>query len=153
MASSQQPCIVLVEPDDLLRGILHAAARPLGQVESFSQFEGARSRLRLGAFDFLVTNIRLGAYNGLHLAYLLSPGPTGPRSIVYSRERDLGLAREARRSGAFYEVAASLPITLPAYVTGALPPLDRRDAAIVDRRARFRGGRRCWDHHLASQAC
>jgi hypothetical protein len=151
MPSSQQ-CIVLVEPDDLARGILQSAARRLGQVESYGHFEAARARLRLGSFSFLVTNIRLGAYNGLHLAYLLSPGPSGPRAIVYSSERDPGLAREAQRSGAFYEVAASLPITLASYLTGVLPPFDRRDARVLDRRALFRGGRRCWDSHLASQA-
>jgi hypothetical protein len=152
MASSHQAYIVLVEPDDLARGILHSAARRLGPVESYGHFEAARSRLRLGSFDFLVTNVRLGAYNGLHLAYLLSPGPVGPRAIVYSIERDSGLAREVQRSGAFYEVAACLPITLASYMTGALPPRDRRDAETVDRRSQFRGGRRCWDLHLSTQA-
>jgi DNA-binding NtrC family response regulator len=150
MPSSQQPCIVLVEPDDLARGILHAAARRLGQVESFSHFEAARARLRNGSVDFLITNVRLGAYNGLHLAYLLSP-ENGTRAIVYSADRDLGLAREIQRSGAFYEVAASLPITLASYIAANLPPRDRRDAAVLDRRSVYRGGRRCWDHHFAVQ--
>ena len=57
-----------------MRGILHAAASALAHVESHGRFETARARLDLTLFDFLVTNARLGAYNGLHLVYLRSPG-------------------------------------------------------------------------------
>jgi hypothetical protein len=139
---------VLVEPNDLARGLIQAAASRLGDVESFGQFETARARLRMGAFDYLVTNVRLGAYNGLHLAYLIAAGVGAPRAIVYSDERDAGLAREAQRAGAFYEVGACLPVTLAAYFSGILPSRDRRNAAHPDRRTEFRGGRRCWDLHL-----
>jgi DNA-binding NtrC family response regulator len=151
MQSALSPQIVLVEPNDVARGVLATAAARLGQVESYGQFEAARTRLRAGTFDFLVTNIRLGAYNGLHLAYLIAPGTGAPRAIVYSDERNPGLAREAHRAGAFYEVGACLPVTLAAYFTGSLPLRDRRDAAFADRRASFRGGRRCWDAHLLSK--
>jgi DNA-binding NtrC family response regulator len=152
MASAARALIILVEPNDLARGLLQAAASQVGQVESYHQFESARARLRLGSFDFLVTNIRLGAYNGLHLVYLISSAGERPRAIVYNEERDPVLAREAQRAGAFYEVGAALPITMASYFTGRLPPLDRRDAALPDRRSLFRGGRRAWDAHLAQQA-
>jgi DNA-binding NtrC family response regulator len=151
MSSAASPYILLVEPNDLARGLIEAAASRLGEVESFGQFEPARARLRLGGFDYLVTNIRLGAYNGLHLAYLLSAAGATPRAIVYSDERDVGLAREAQRAGAFYEVGACLPVTLAAYFSGTLPRRDRRDATLTDRRTAFRGGRRCWDVHLTQQ--
>ena len=142
--------ILLVEPDDVRRGILEGAAVSVARLESHGQFETARARLFHAPFDFLITNIRLGPYNGLHLVYLSSPGDGAPRAIVYSDERDAGLAREVQRAGAFYEVGACLPVTLAAYVKGTLPDHDRRDPVVADRRRLVRGGRRCWDSHLHS---
>ena len=142
--------LLLVEPNDVSRQILAAAAASVTEVESHRIFETARARLWSAPFDFLVTNVRLGAYNGLHLVYVSSRGHGTPRAIVYSDERDPGLAREVRRAGAFYEVATCLPVTLAAYVRGTLPDQDRRDPAITDRRNQVRGGRRCWDGHLYS---
>jgi len=143
--------VLLVEPDEAARGILHAAASAFAQVESHGQFHTARTRVCHGSFDFLVTNIRLNAYNGLHLVYLRALGPGSPRAIVYSDEHDLGLAREAQRAGAFYETHECLAVTLAAYLRRTLPDRDRRDPASRDRRGIFRGGRRCWDLHLVRQ--
>jgi DNA-binding NtrC family response regulator len=143
--------ILLVEPDEAARGVLHSAASAFAHVESHGRFDTARARLDRTLFDFLVTNVRLGEYNGLHLVYLRSPGRGAPYAIVYSDKRDPGLAREAQRAGAFYEVGTCLPVTLATYVTGTLPVRDQRDPAIPDRRNLFRGGRRSWDHHLVSR--
>jgi DNA-binding NtrC family response regulator len=140
--------LLLVEPNDVSRQILAAAAASVTEVESHRIFETARARLWSAPFDFLVTNVRLGAYNGLHLVYVSSHGHGTPRAIVYSDQRDPGLAQEVRRAGAFYEIATCLPVTLAAYVKGTLPDRDRRDPVITDRRSLVRGGRRCWDHHL-----
>ena len=139
--------ILLVEGNDAARGVLESAAAALGQVESHRGFETARSRIYLAPFDLLVTNIRLGAYNGLHLVYLSASGGRIPHSVVYSDVREAGLAREVQRAGAFYEVGGSLPVTLAGYVMGPLPDHDRRDPLTPDRRRRFRGGRRGWDLH------
>jgi hypothetical protein len=141
--------ILLVETNDIARRRLEAAAASVAQVESHQCFATARARLCRAPFDLLITNVRLGAYNGLHLVYLGSPGQGAPYSIVYSDERNPGLAREIQRAGAFYEVGVRLPVTLAAYVTGPLPDHDRRDPIITDRRRRFRGGRRGWDLHHA----
>ena len=143
--------ILLVEPDEGVRGILQTAASAFAHVESHGRFDTARARVCHGSFDFLVTNIRLDAYNGLHLVYLRAPGPGSPRAIVYSDDRDLGLAREAQRAGAFYETRECLPVTLTAYLLGTLPARDRRDPTSRDRRGLFRGGRRRWDLHLVRQ--
>jgi DNA-binding NtrC family response regulator len=136
--------ILLVEADDATRDIMEAAAAPLAEVESHRSFETARGRLCCAPFDLIVTNVRLGAYNGLHLIYLTSPD-RGARAIVYSDEHDAGLARQVQQAGAFYEVGAGVPGTLAAYAKGALPGRDRRDPAIPDRREPFRGGRRSSD--------
>ena len=138
--------ILIVEPHDGTRSILEGAAPSVAQVESHGSFEAARTCLLEGRFDFLVTNIRLGAYNGLHLVYLSRrSGGGAPRAIVYSNERDAGMAREVQRAGAFYEVGNRLPVTLAAYLVGTLPSHDRRDPRMTDRRTRLGGGRRCWD--------
>ena len=131
--------------------MLHTVASAFAHVESHGRFDTARARVRRGSFDFLVTNIRLDEYNGLHLVYLGALGPGAPRAIAYSDERNPGLAQEARRAGAFYETRECLPVTLVSYLRGALPKRDRRDPGVLDRRTLFRGGRRCWDLHLARQ--
>jgi DNA-binding NtrC family response regulator len=138
------PRILLVEADDVARGILEGAAAPLTEVESHRGFESARGRLCGAPFDLLVTNVRLGEYNGLHLVYLTSPG-RGARAIVYSDEHDVALAREVQRVGAFYEVSPGVPAMLAAYAKGVLPRRDRRNPGIPDRREPFRGGRRSSD--------
>jgi len=137
--------ILLVEPDEVLRGLLEGAAASVAQVESHRRFETARASVLEAPFDFLVTNVRLGAYNGLHLVYLSLGRPQMPRSIVFSDEPDAGMGREVQRAGAFYELGARLPMTLAAYLTAPLPRFDRRDPTAPDRRTRLGGGRRCCD--------
>jgi len=149
----QRPArILLVEGNPVTRKALASAAASFAQVDSHGSFETARARLYSAPFDLLVTNIRLGAYNGLHLVYLGSTIQPTPHAIVYSDERDAGLAREVHRAGAFYEVGTSLPVTLAGYLRGTLPDHDRRDPVIPDRRRRFRGGRRSWDIHHAKSS-
>ena len=141
--------VLLVDPSEAARVALRrAAAQASARVESHATFQAARVRLSSARFQFLVTNIRLDAYNGLHLVYLSGGLAHPPRAIVYTDVYDAGLAREARRAGAFYETRECLPVTLAAYLRAALPDRDRRSAAVRDRRAVPRGGRRCWDEHL-----
>ena len=102
-------------------------------------------------YDLIVTDVRLGEYNGVHLAHLAllaASGPPATRAIVYDKDGDPGAARAAHQAGAFFEVASRLLITLPAYLGNPLPPIDRRSARASDRRAAPRGGRRLWDIHL-----
>ena len=140
---------MLVETNDVARSRLEAVVAWIAQVESHHCFATARARICRAPFDLLLTNVRLGAYNGLHLVSLGSSGHCVPCSIVYSDEPNPGLAREVQRAGAFYELSIRLPVTLPGYVFGTLPDHDRRDPVLSDRRKRFRGGRRGWDIHHA----
>src|SRR5204863_9099611 len=96
-------------------------------------FESARRRLGAMRFDFVISNLRLGAFNGLHLTYAATA--TAPvRCIVYTDAREPALAQDVLRAGAFYEGTDRLPVTLTAYLSGELPPTDRRDPAKPDRR-------------------
>ena len=119
----------------------------VADIEAFTDFRGARTRLLNQPPDLLITNLRLQAYNGLHLVHLAA-GST--RCIVYSTYDDLMLAREVQAAGAFFEHSLRLPLVLPSYVNATLPEHDRRDLTTLDRRTAFRGGRRCSDLYSAS---
>jgi CheY-like chemotaxis protein len=125
---------------------LRAVQNTLGlvaDIDAYSDFQAARSRLQLKPPDLLVTSLRLQAYNGLHLVYLAVGMPT--LCIAYADDDDLVLAREVQAAGAFYERSKRLLHALTAYVHATLPPLDRRLPTVLDRRQILRGGRRCTD--------
>ena len=119
----------------------------MADVEGYCDFSAARARFLAQPADFLVTNLRLRAYNGLHLVYLAATlaSAAGTRSIVYDEQSDISLLREAQSAGAFVDSANRLYHALPAYVTSTLPTRDRRDVRLADRRLTFRGGRRAAD--------
>ena len=133
---------------DLDRGMLLALQRVLAfraQVDPCADFVRARARLIARPPNLLVTDSRLGAYNGLHLAYLAVALALPTRVVVYGQADDLALARETQIAGAFYVPRQQIVAALPAYLDAELPPQDRRDAAHPDRRQPFRGGRRATD--------
>jgi DNA-binding NarL/FixJ family response regulator len=140
--------VLVVDPDTLVTTQLRQSIQKPTYVETQRRFDAAKRRLATAPFDFLVTNLRLAEFNGLHLVYLNAAASNPVRSIVYTSERDPWLAREVQRAGAFYETLECLPVTLAAYLTRTLPPSDRRDISHLDRRNEVRGGRRCWDRHV-----
>jgi len=135
--------ILLVEPDP--NGVREAqtALRFVADVEACTEFRDARIRLLNQPPDLLITNLRLRAYNGLHLVHLAAG--THTRCLVYSTYDDLVLAREVQATGAFFEHSSRLPLVLHSYVNATLPRSDRRDLTALDRRLAFRGGRRSAD--------
>jgi DNA-binding NtrC family response regulator len=122
-----------------LPGVLHN----LAEVTAVEDFLSARMVLRKRLPDLLVTDLRLHAYNGIHLALLANRNHT--RCVVYAETHDLGLARQVQASGAFYVRLEHLVFVLPAFVRSALPLQDRRDPAVLDRRRASRSGRRSTD--------
>ena len=120
------------------------------EVALCSDFSTARARLRAAPPEWLITALQLREYNGLNLVYLAASAGLPTRSIVYTEADDRGLAREIRAAGAFYELRPRLRVALPTYLTAVLPPQDRRDVGIYDRRRDGRsGGRRAVDQALA----
>jgi ActR/RegA family two-component response regulator len=117
----------------------------VANVDVCPEFSAARATLLTNTYDFLVTNLRLRAHNGLHLVYLAKSSGIAMRSIVYTERREVAFAREVQAAGAFYELRDRLPYVIPAYLEAMLPSLDRRNAALKDRRLAFRGGRRSSD--------
>jgi DNA-binding NtrC family response regulator len=137
--------LLIVEPDLALRSFLEEMADVRAAVESVADFPAARARLFATPFNLVVTNLRLGAFNGLHLAYLVASTGWPPRVVVYSDRLDPSLAREAQRVGAFCEHQRRLPYALSAYLNADLPRRDRRNPLTADRRSSYRGGRRAPD--------
>ena len=138
-----RPRVLLVEPDSENRDALAAPMATIAELDVHAEFSTARVSLSTMRYDLLVTNIRLGQYNGLHLVYIARE--RGTRCVVYEDHTDPFTAREAQSAGAFYESRQRLPIALPNYLLRVLPTVDRRNPGIADRRVTPRGGRRCTD--------
>jgi DNA-binding NtrC family response regulator len=103
MTTMENQHVLLVDPEPEAE-MLAAVERTLAgsvQLEICHEFLTARRRLSLRPLDLLVTNIRLEAYNGLHLVVLAASTPT--RCITYATRDDVVLARQAQAFGAFYE--------------------------------------------------
>ena len=134
--------LLLVEPDATVSQWLRPTSERIARTTICSDFLSARSQLLSAPPDLLVTNLRLGEYNGLHLVLLATSDGGRTRSVVYSDRPDPYLIREAQTLGAFFERTERLPFALAGYVHFALPERDRREAHRYDRRSAFRGGRR-----------
>jgi len=134
--------ILLVDPDPVIVRDAESILHLLGHLEVCVDFNHARDRLVSNPPDLLVANIRLREYNGLHLVLRARPHT---RSIVYATHHDAGLAREAQAAGAFYERSMRLASALVGYLSATLPPRDRRNLDLTDRRQFPRGGRRSSD--------
>ena len=99
-----QRVLVVEDEPALLDGM--TAALELGgrQVVGCRTFEDARHRLLTEDFDILVTDVRLGAYNGIQLAVIARNKNADIGIIVFSGFDDPVLRGEAARVGAHYLV-------------------------------------------------
>jgi two-component system response regulator YesN len=99
------PSLLLVD-DDL--SLLAALSRFLSdngfQVVPCSNFEDAKREIATLRPEILVTDVRLGAFNGLQLALLARDVRPSVRVVVFSGFDDPVLKEEARRIGATYLV-------------------------------------------------
>ena len=141
--------VLFVDCDVRLGALIKRRCEPLADIELVTNFPAAKRRILQQEVHLLVTNLRLDAYNGLHLVYLAS-GSDATRCLVYSAFPDLTLIEEAQAAGAMYERAEALPYVLPSYIISTLPRRDRRSPLYADRRHPFRGGRRAADISLVA---
>jgi hypothetical protein len=142
--------MLLVEPLPLLQRKLAAATGSRAAIDIVSSFADARSYVDAAPYDLVVANLRLGPYNGIHLAYVVvGLSESSTRVIVHAGNGDAASARDIQRAGALYEHTERLVVTLPGYLGADLPPRDRRDPIRFDRRRLPRGGRRVWDRAMA----
>ncbi|HTM25755.1 MAG TPA: response regulator transcription factor [Vicinamibacterales bacterium] len=106
---------ILIVDDDL--SLLDALQRALSddpghEVVACSTFEEARRRLREQRFDVMITDVRLGAFNGLQLVVLARDVNHATQVIVFSGYDDPVLRSEAEHLGAVYLVKPVLAGTL-----------------------------------------
>ena len=124
--------LLIVEPDLNLAGRLVQAAVPFARVRTAGDFATARLLLAERSFDWLITNVRLGDYNGLHLVHLVTSNLSARRALVYDEHADAWLADEAQRMGAFYEPGDRIARAIPGYLCEPPGAGDRRDPFVAD---------------------
>lgn len=101
---------LIAEQDSDARELLRACASAEGyEAVVCTDFEEARAQLLTRRPDVLLTGIRLGAFNGLHLALLARHTYPTISILVFSPYEDPVLRQEAARCDAFYLVT---PVTI-----------------------------------------
>ena len=106
---TEHEAILVVEDDVPLLQAVERTFREAGRrVVACSTFEEGRKALRTHRFAGLLTDVRLGAFNGLQLAVIARQLQPDMRLIVYSGFDDPVLRAEAERLRAIYVVK---PIT------------------------------------------
>ena len=102
--------VLLVEDDERLLRIMAVWLTSAGhEVVPFGQFLAARAYLEAGRPDVIITDVRLGAFNGLHLVILAKCERPEINAIVLTGFDDPVLRRETSSAGAHYLVK---PISL-----------------------------------------
>jgi len=108
-----QPLRLLVVDDDL--PLIEALERGFTEagwdVVAHTTFESARQALRSERFDAMLTDVRLGAFNGIQLAVVARDSFPDMQIVVFSGFDDPVLRSEAEHIGARYAVK---PITAEA---------------------------------------
>ena len=140
--------LLVVEPYESFRSQLVLIADEAGwEAIACETFALARRMVTDRESQLVVSNVRLGQFNGIQLAYLAKLATPSATVIVYASEKDMSLAHDAQEAAAFFERQSVMPYALPSYLKAqrALPERDRRDPVRPDRRSTFRGGRRATD--------
>lgn len=101
---------VIVDDDRSVLSLFVRAFREAGcDVVAFSDFLDAKDHLSHSTPDILVTDLRLGAFNGLHLVALSHLREANVTAIVLTGHDDPVLEREATAAHALYVVKPVTP--------------------------------------------
>src|SRR4051812_33099375 len=101
--------VLIVEPDAFVSRRLREACGVAVRVTACADFPSGRERLMVDAPSFLITNLRLNEYNGLHLLFLAQSEERQTHCIVHTSRPDFSLIAEAQRLGAVFEWTERLP--------------------------------------------
>jgi two-component system response regulator YesN len=117
--TAAEPLRVLIVDDDVMQ--VEALRRWFSDAEldvvAHTTFEGAREALRSDRFDALLTDIRLGAFNGIQLAVVARDVFPDIQIVVFSGFDDPVLHSEAEHVGATYVVKPVAPGILTELLT------------------------------------
>jgi DNA-binding response OmpR family regulator len=104
--------ILILEDDPNVSNVYALALQSEGHhVRVYSSFEEARKALRESLPDALLTDVRVGSYNGLQLALIFRAMSDQSPIVVVSGHDDLVIQEEARRIPATFLVK---PVNLDA---------------------------------------
>jgi DNA-binding response OmpR family regulator len=102
-SSDIKPSVLIVDDDRAVLGLVKQWLTTAGyEVIACDRFETAKARLSADAPDILVTDVRLGAFNGLQLVILAKDTVPQTMALVMSAFDDPTLRAEARQCGARY---------------------------------------------------
>jgi DNA-binding response OmpR family regulator len=111
-------------------------------------FLEARAALDTGAFDVLIADVRLGAYNGIHLVLLARHRTPQIRTIVTHTATNGSLETEARRAGAHVYLPKPLTRWVLLSAVEAAAHADEDAQAVLRRWPRMRLAR-SWEGRIA----
>jgi PleD family two-component response regulator len=115
--------VLVVEPNVRRRLTLQRVLSPIADVTACGDFQTARGHILATPPDLLITNLRLQAYNGLHLMALAG---ASTRAIVSMDPPDVVLARSARAAGAFVETPQRLATTAVSRIGAGRRPVPEK---------------------------
>jgi DNA-binding response OmpR family regulator len=105
MSDASVQRVLIVDDDVSLVEALERSLTDAGfDVVAHTTFEGARNALRTEKFDGLLTDVRLGAFNGIQLAVVARDSYPDMRIVVFSGFDDPVLRSEAEHINATYLV-------------------------------------------------
>jgi DNA-binding NtrC family response regulator len=97
--------VVLVDDDEGLLGVLAVGLEHAGcDVTAFNRFEDAKKYLGTAAPNILITDVRLGGSNGLHLVVMSKLRHPEMTAVVMTGYDDVVLKKDAEAVGAHYVV-------------------------------------------------
>jgi DNA-binding response OmpR family regulator len=103
-ASARNRVLIVDDEPALLDALKIALERGECDVTACRTFEEARQRLLSEDFDVLITDVRLGAFNGIQLAVVARDRNPAMKIVVFSGYDDPVLRAEAANLGATYLV-------------------------------------------------
>ena len=120
------PILIVEDEVPLLDAIVRAFREAGRRVVACSTFEEGRQALRTQRFTGLLTDVRLGAFNGIQLAVIARDLQPEMKLVVYSGFDDAVLRAEADRIQALYVLK---PITAAQLLELLESPAPAREAS------------------------
>ena len=97
--------VVVVDDDESLLRVLAIGLEHAGcVVTAFNRFEDAKKFLAAATPDILITDVRLGGSNGLHLVVMSKLRHPEMTAVVMTGYDDVVLKKDAEAAGAYYVV-------------------------------------------------
>lgn len=123
--------VVIVNDDEhTLQAMKECVTRAGHEVEAFAYFEPAKSYITRTPIDVLVTEVRLGAFNGLQLAILAKLDRPQAIALVLSGSDDPVLRTEATNIGAQFVLKPIGPDQLLRAIQGSPAPAPDGDRGV-----------------------